>query len=81
MITSKTLVVVAIVSAMGATSAQSFHPSVAGKETTTTPWTAPVGHRQPHVSGVPATNMEALDFLDREDAYVDRKISGICRGC
>jgi hypothetical protein len=81
MITSRILVVVVIVSTMGATSAQSFRPSVAGKETTTRPWTAPVGHRQPHVSDVPATNMGALDFLDREDAYIDRKISGICRGC
>jgi hypothetical protein len=81
MITSRILLVVAIVSAMGAASAQSFHPSVAGKETTTRPWTAPVGHRQPHVSDVPATNMGALDVLDREDAYIDRKISGICRGC
>ena len=81
MINSRMLVVVAIVSAMGAASAQSFHPSAAGKETATRPWTAPVGHRQPHASDVPATSTGALDFLDSEDANVDRKISGICRGC
>lgn len=81
MITSRMLVVVAIVSAMGAASAQSFQPSAAGKETSTKPWAAPVGHRQPHASDVPATTMGSLDFLDREDAYIDRKISGICRGC
>lgn len=81
MFTSKLLVALALVSTIGAVSAQSFHPSVAGKETTTKPWTAPVGHRQPHAADVPATTMGPLDFLDQEDAEVDRKISGICRGC
>jgi hypothetical protein len=81
MISSKILVVVALVSTMGAVSAQSFHPSVAGRETTTRPWTAPIGHHQPHAADVPATTMGPLDFLDQEDANVDRKISSICRGC
>ncbi|MCG2628872.1 hypothetical protein L6654_19745 [Bradyrhizobium sp. WYCCWR 13023] len=81
MITSKLLVALALVSTMGAVSAQSFHPSAIGKEMTTRPWTAPVGHRQPHISDVPATSMGPLDFLDQEDAIIDRKISGICRGC
>jgi hypothetical protein len=81
MITSKLLVALALVSTIGAVSAQSFHPSVAGKETTTKPWTAPIGHRQPHAGDVPATTMGSLDFLDQEDADVDRKISGVCRGC
>ena len=81
MITSKMLVVVAIVSTMGTVSAQSFHPSMAGKETTTRPWTAPVGHRQPHASDVPTTTAGSQYFLDQEDANVDRKISGVCLGC
>ena len=81
MITSKLLVAFALVSTIGAVSAQSFHPSVAGRETTTKPWTAPIGHRQPHAADVPATTMGPLDLLDQEDASVDRKISGICRGC
>jgi hypothetical protein len=81
MVTSKLLVALALVSTIGAVSAQSFHPSVAGKETTTKPWTAPIGHRQPHAGDVPATTMGTLDFLDQEDADVDRKISGVCRGC
>jgi hypothetical protein len=59
--------------------AQSFHPSMAGKEMTTRPWTAPVGHRQPHANDVPASASQS--WLDQEDANVDRKISGICRGC
>jgi len=81
MINSKLLVALALVSTLGAVSAQSFHPSSIGKETTTRPWTAPVGHRQPHVSDVPATAMGPQDFLDQEDAIIDRKIGGICRGC
>jgi len=81
MITSKVLLVVAIAAAMGTVSAQSFHPSLPGKQTTTRPWTAPVGHRQPGASDIPATASGALDVLDREDAIIDRKIRGICRGC
>jgi hypothetical protein len=81
MIISKMLLVVAIASTMGAASAQSFHPSMPGKETTTRPWTAPVGHRQPSASDVPAAASAAQDILDQEDAIVDRKIRGICRGC
>jgi hypothetical protein len=30
---------------------------------------------------VPAAITGPLDLLDQEDANVDRKISGICRGC
>jgi len=78
---SKMLVALAIVATMSTASAQSFHPSAAGKETTTRPWTAPVGHRQPHTSDIPTTTLGLQDFVDPEDAYVDRKISGICRGC
>ncbi|WFU72198.1 MULTISPECIES: hypothetical protein [unclassified Bradyrhizobium] len=78
MITSKLLLVLALASTLGAASAQSFHPAAAGKETTTRPWTAPVGHRQPRASDVPATTMGPLD---QEDAYIDSRIAGICRGC
>jgi len=61
--------------------APSFRPSTAGKETTTRPWTAPVGHRQPHAADVPTSTSVSQYVLDQEDANVDRKISGICRGC
>jgi hypothetical protein len=47
-------------------------------ETTTRPWSAPVGHRQPRVADVPAS---ATVHIDPEDAIVDRKIKGVCRGC
>jgi len=54
---------------------------MAGNETSTRPWTAPIGHRQPHAADIPTTTMGSRDVLDQEDAYIDRKISGVCRGC
>ncbi|WMT72937.1 hypothetical protein [Bradyrhizobium sp. Ash2021] len=53
----------------------------AGRETTTKPWLAPVGHRQPRVADIPASSSPSQQSLDQEDAYVDRKISNVCRGC
>jgi hypothetical protein len=53
-------------------------PSKIGSETSTLPWSAPVGHRQPRINDVPRLTQEALD---QEDAIVDRKINNICRGC
>jgi hypothetical protein len=53
----------------------------AGRETTTKPWLAPVGHRQPRIADIPASPSSSQQTLDREDAYVDRKISNVCRGC
>jgi hypothetical protein len=61
--------------------APSFRPSAAGKETTTRPWSAPVGHRQPRAAEVPASTSASQYVLDQEDANADRKISGVCRGC
>jgi hypothetical protein len=55
-------------------------PSKIGSETSTRPWSAPVGHRQPRVEEVPATPL-TQEALDEEDANVDRKINNICRGC
>jgi hypothetical protein len=61
--------------------APSFRPSAVGEETTTRPWSAPVGHRQPRAADVPASTSASQYVLDQEDAKVDRKISGVCRGC
>ncbi len=52
-----------------------------GHETTTRPWSAPVGHRQPRVADVPAPTSASQQTLDPEDANVDRMIRGVCRGC
>ena len=46
-----------------------------------TVWPAPIGHRQPRVADVPvSTSKDSFNFA-QEDVNVDRKISGICRGC
>ena len=60
-------------------SAPSIPSSKRGLETTTRPWSAPVGHRQPRAADVPTS--ASLSVLDQEDADVDRKISSVCRGC
>jgi hypothetical protein len=54
-------------------------PVLAAAETTTRPWSAPVGHRQPRAADVPA--YLSPQTLDQEDINVDRKIRGVCRGC
>jgi hypothetical protein len=57
------------------------HSWAAGSETTTKPWSAPVGHRQPRAIDLPASTPATPQILDREDADIDRKISSVCRGC
>jgi hypothetical protein len=56
-------------------------PSKRGNETSTLPWSAPVGHRQPRVDEVPVSERLTQEALEQEDARVDRKINNICRGC
>jgi hypothetical protein len=53
----------------------------ASNETTTRPWSAPVGHRQPRAVDIPASTSVSQQIIDHEDANVDRKIKGVCRGC
>jgi hypothetical protein len=55
--------------------------SMAGNETTTRPWSAPVGHRQPRAADIPPSTSVTQQTFDKEDAEVDRKIRGVCRGC
>ena len=45
------------------------------------PWPAPIGHRQPRAADVATSTPDAADFLDRENASVDRRIRGVCIGC
>jgi hypothetical protein len=44
---------------------------------------APVGHRQPRPSDIPSEKnlSDPNDPLSKENAALDRKIKGICRGC
>lgn len=53
----------------------------ASNETTTRPWSAPLGHRQPRAVDIPASISPSQQIIDQEDANVDRKIKGVCRGC
>jgi hypothetical protein len=53
----------------------------ASNETATMPWSAPVGHRQPRATDIPASTSASQQIIDQEDANVDRKIRGVCRGC
>src|ERR1700681_2461388 len=51
-------------------SAPSIPSSKRGLETTTRPWSAPVGHRQPRAAEV-HTSTSVFQSLDEEDANVD----------
>jgi hypothetical protein len=62
-------------------SAPLAHSWTAGSETTTKPWSAPVGHRQPRATDLPTSMLATPQILDQEDADVDRKIRSVCRGC
>jgi hypothetical protein len=44
---------------------------------------APIGHRQPRADQVPPEKnlVNPNDALAKENAILDRKIKGICRGC
>ena len=53
-----------------------------GCETTTLPWSAPVGHHQPQAADVNSSTTSLIDqAVVEENARVDRLIKGICRGC
>jgi hypothetical protein len=60
-------------------SAPSIPSSKRGLETSTRPWSAPVGHRQPRAADIPTSTSQR--GLDEEDANVDREINSVCRGC
>jgi len=55
----------------------------AGCETTTRPWSAPIGHRQPQAADVRAVDVTSSidEALVQENARIDRLIQGVCRGC
>jgi hypothetical protein len=67
----------------GTATAQNQGAGSTGAPSSTIPQ-APIGHRQPRADQVPSeknlTNPNN-DALDKENAILDRKIKGICRGC
>jgi hypothetical protein len=66
-----------------ATGAPLSSPMAINKASKSPVWPAPVGHHQPRVADIPSSvsTRNTLLSLDQEDASVDRKIGGICRGC
>ena len=53
-----------------------------GCETSTMPWSAPVGHRQPQAMDVARSAKSSIDqAVAEENARVDEVIKGVCRGC
>ena len=53
-----------------------------GRETSTLPWSAPVGHRQPQAADVTSSIPSSIDqALVQENARIDRVIQGVCKGC
>ena len=62
-----------------APTANKFAP---GRETSTLPWSAPVGHRQPQATDVTSSAPSSIDrAVVEENARIDELIKGVCRGC
>jgi len=56
-------------------------PWTPGNETATRPSSAPAGYHQPRAVDVLTSASSVEQFLDEEDARVDRIVRNICRGC
>ena len=83
MLRTKLIATIAVTLLSGATSAMAQNQGAgsSGAAGSTIPQ-APIGHRQPRADQVPSEKKTNLnDALDKENANLDRKIKGICRGC
>jgi hypothetical protein len=83
MLRTKLIATIAVALLSGATSAMAQNQGAgsSGAGGSTIPQ-APIGHRQPRADQVPSEKKTNLnDALDKENANLDRKIKGICRGC
>ena len=71
-----------VVMAQTVDSRNSAAPSSANSDQQLLP-DAPIGHRQPRADQVPPEKSltDPNDPVNRENAALDRKIQGICRGC
>jgi hypothetical protein len=76
------MVLLVLIGAPGAL-AQSGNTGSSGATKGSTVLPAPVGHRQPRASDVPAEKnlTNPSDPVNKEDALLDKKIRSICRGC
>jgi hypothetical protein len=85
MLRIKLIATIALTLLSGATSAMAQNQGAgsSGAASSTIPQ-APIGHRQPRADQVPSEKKNLTnpnDALDKENANLDRKIKGICRGC
>jgi hypothetical protein len=85
MLRTKLIATIALTLLSGATSvmAQNQGAGSSGAGSSTIPQ-APIGHRQPRADQVPSEKRNLTnpnDAPDKENAILDRKIKGICRGC
>jgi hypothetical protein len=83
MLRTKLIAMVALALLSGATSAMAQNQGAGSSGAAgSTIQQAPIGHRQPRADQVPSEKKTNLnDALDKENANLDRKIKGICRGC
>jgi len=84
MLGTKLIAMMALTFLIGATAAfaQTKGAGSSGAGSSTIP-EAPIGHRQPRPDQMPSekTQKNPNDFLEKENANLERKIKSICRGC
>ena len=84
MLRTKLIATIALTLLSGATSAMAQNQGAgsSGAAGSTIPQ-APIGHRQPRADQVPSEKNlpNPNDVLAKENAILDRKMKGICRGC
>jgi hypothetical protein len=85
MLGTKLITTIALTLLSGATLAMAQNQGAGSSGAASSPIPqAPVGHRQPRADQVPSEKRNLTnpnDALDKENAILDRKIKGICRGC
>jgi hypothetical protein len=84
MLRTKLIATIALALLSSATSAMAQNQGAgsSGAGSSTIPQ-APIGHRQPRTDQAPPEKnlINPNDALAKENAILDRKIKGICRGC
>jgi hypothetical protein len=82
MVRSKLIATMVLTLLSGGTAAVAQGAGSSGAASSTIPQ-APIGHRQPRADQVPSEKNlpNPNDVLAKENAILDRKMKGICRGC
>jgi hypothetical protein len=82
MLRSKLIATMMLTLLSGGTAAVAQNQGAGSSGASTIPQ-APIGHRQPRADQVPSEKNQTnpSDVLAKENALLDRKMKGICRGC